>query len=139
MIARLKLNCGHTIEARGAEARYWRASAQPGRSAGCTSCQTMRKVIEVEASPALPTVHLNGTGVDALFNEAVEAGEALRTAAEAVARAAPNARDYYPQGPGAFDEAQREHEARLAALARLAADYEAIAEHLAAERDRRKS
>lgn len=61
-----------------------------------------------------PTVHLNGTSGDDLFRQVCEAGSALRRALAAMSEAAPNARDYYPQGDLAFRAAVREHDERCA-------------------------
>lgn len=61
----------------------------------------------------LPTIHLNGTSKQRLIEELMEQSEALRTVLEVLARTGPNARDYYPQGPGAFEVADNEHTARI--------------------------
>ena len=39
---------------------------------------------------------------------------------------APNARDYYPQGPDAFNKAADEHEARMSALAKMREDFREV-------------
>lgn len=78
-----------------------------------------------------PTVHLNGTSRQALQDGYRGARHALRKAEEALAEAAPNARDYYPQGPEAYPEAAREHADRLAALRRVREELHDIEEHLA--------
>lgn len=64
----------------------------------------------------VPTVHLNGTSVDDLYSQAHEAHKALRVALEKLYAMAPNARDYYVQGEGAFEVARKEHQARIDAL-----------------------
>lgn len=79
-----------------------------------------------------PTVHLNGTsGVD-LLRQVHEAAEALRAAMETLSAAAPNGRDYYPQGEQAYSQASKEHEDRMARLRavydELGAIYEATAD-----------
>lgn len=56
-----------------------------------------------------PTVHLNGTSRESLFEQYAEAAQALRQAIDAHERSAPNARDYYPQGPDVFSKARVEH------------------------------
>ncbi len=73
-----------------------------------------------------PSIHLNGTTRDLLLDQAVDAIGALRTAIEAVMRTAPNARDYYPQGPDAFTKASAEHQDRLSRLLTLKGEYEAL-------------
>jgi hypothetical protein len=61
-----------------------------------------------------PTVHLNGTGRESLRRDFEAAQRALMGALHALATMSPNARDYYPQGPGAFDRADDEHQDRMA-------------------------
>lgn len=51
---------------------------------------------------------------------------AVNYAARAVAAAAPNARDYYVQGPDAVQQAATEHGDRLRALQQIGRDLEAI-------------
>lgn len=63
-----------------------------------------------------PTVHLNGTSKDELVRQLLCAATALGEAQQALREAAPNARDYYPQGPDAFAQAQREHVKRCHTL-----------------------
>lgn len=64
-------------------------------------------------SMRLPTIHLNGTSREYLFEEAVAAAGALRGAIAALEGMTVNARDYYPQGPDAYSEAAREHRGRI--------------------------
>jgi hypothetical protein len=63
-----------------------------------------------------PVIHLNGTSVSALEESLANAGRAVREAIGALYEASPNARDYYPNGPAAYDRASKEHAARIAAL-----------------------
>ena len=58
----------------------------------------------------LPTIHLNGTGAQSLANEYHAFYLALDKAAEALQNATCNARDFYPQEPGAWDRARKERE-----------------------------
>lgn len=60
----------------------------------------------------VPTCHLNGTSPDVLFEQLKGAVSSLRTAQRALEEAAPNARDYYPQGPDAFPLARAAHDDR---------------------------
>ena len=46
----------------------------------------------------IPTIHLNGTSGRNLFAQVREARNAVGTALEVHAAAAPHGRDYYPQG-----------------------------------------
>jgi hypothetical protein len=76
-----------------------------------------------------PTIHLNGTSRDSLFDSYCNAASALRNALAALEDAAPNARDYYPQGEGAFIAAAREHEDRTASLRYVLAQIDALVDH----------
>ena len=81
----------------------------------------------------LPTIHLNGTGAQALFDEYRTAMKAVRAAADALAAATCNGRDFYPQGGAAWSQARDERadafrklqevEEYLAAWAERAADH----------------
>ena len=55
---------------------------------------------------ALPTIHLNGTGAESLRVEYRAVRLAAKTTADALTHATCNARDFYPQEPGAFQQAQ---------------------------------
>lgn len=68
----------------------------------------------------LPTIHLNGTARDALLNDVATAEQAVRVAIRALIDAAPNGRDYYPQGPEAFLEAVQAHAALKVKLEEVA-------------------
>lgn len=74
-----------------------------------------------------PTIHRNGSDREVLLKQNSEARAALRKTLDALAAMAPNARDYYPQGPAAFPQAQREHEARMKQVRDMAADLMAQA------------
>lgn len=63
-----------------------------------------------------PTVHLNGTSREELLMQLKNAYYALGKTIEAVYRAAPHGRDYYPQGDDAINEAIKEHKSRLERL-----------------------
>lgn len=78
-----------------------------------------------------PTIHTNGTSRAALFEGLSEATSAVRRALVAVDCAGPHARDYYPQGEGAFAEAEQEHEARCGKLAAVRDELYAILEAIA--------
>jgi hypothetical protein len=56
----------------------------------------------------IPTLHLNGTGATTLRDEYAAAYDALNKAIEAFASTTCNGRDFYPQGPGAYDQARDE-------------------------------
>jgi hypothetical protein len=69
-----------------------------------------------------PTVHLNGTGYQDLWNGYEAAYEAVRVAQEALGKIEFNARDYYVQGPEAWDKALN-HRIEQAASLRQVEDY----------------
>ncbi len=77
-----------------------------------------------------PTIHLNGTSRDSLFDSYCNAASALRNALAALEDAAPNARDYYPQGEGAFISAALDHTARVDSLRRVLAEIDALVDHV---------
>jgi hypothetical protein len=66
----------------------------------------------------LPTIHLNGTGAQALEKEYRAVREAVDTATLVLERATCNARDFYPQEPAAWQRAlsQRAEAFRLLQL-----------------------
>ncbi len=77
----------------------------------------------------LPTIHLNGTSPKTLLEDHLNALRAVQTAMEAIAAAAPNGRDFYPQGPDACGKAGVEHRERIARLKKVYDEMMAIAEH----------
>jgi hypothetical protein len=79
----------------------------------------------------VPTIHLNGTARDSLLDAHCEAGRAVRVALDAIELAAPNPRDYYPQGDDAFASAKREHADRVGRLRSVLVELEALAEAIA--------
>ncbi len=74
-----------------------------------------------------PTIHLNGTAAQSLLDGYCDAANATLAALEAVARTAPNARDY-PQGPEVYCVARAEHDSRLARLRAVLAELNELAE-----------
>lgn len=79
----------------------------------------------------VPTVHINGTHRDSLLEQQTEACAALTRALDAMRAAAPNARDFYVQGPEAFEQAVAEHASRVKAVDRVRMEHVAIAEDIA--------
>lgn len=77
----------------------------------------------------LPTIHPNGTNRQALHEGYRDAITALEAAITALVFTAPNGRDYYPQGPDAYRQAEREHVARIRALNDVVLDLHALAAH----------
>ncbi len=78
----------------------------------------------------LPTIHLNGTSASALDEQQRAVGTAAYALLSALQDAAPNARDYYPQGPDAFAAARREHSEQCDSVRRILAAVEAQMELL---------
>lgn len=76
---------------------------------------------------SIPTMHSNGTGAAILVAQNRDASAAVRAAMDALASAAPHARDYYVQGPDAYLKARAEHDARMGALRKIHDEIRAIA------------
>jgi len=72
--------------------------------------------------PTLPTIHLNGTGADSLEREYRKVRLALMDAHGALQSATCNARDFYPQDPGAWERARAERQEAYRLL-QLVTDY----------------
>ena len=70
----------------------------------------------------LPTIHLNGTGAETIRAEYGDLYDAARHAETKLLAATCNARDFYPQGPGAHHVAYLERAEMLAKL-REVVDY----------------
>ena len=77
-----------------------------------------------------PTVHMNGTSHEVLLRQALRACEALDAALAAMAEAAPNSRDYYPQGDGAFLQAVGEFNDVVGNVRSARTHFEIIASRL---------
>lgn len=73
-------------------------------------------------TPTLPTIHLNGTGADTLQQEYRAVRRAITAAADALAAATCNARDFYPQEPGKWERARAER-AEAFRLLQQVSDY----------------
>jgi hypothetical protein len=76
----------------------------------------------------IPTVHLNGTSGADLKREYLSAYEAIDNAIEALAGATLNARDFYPQGAGAYSQARAERDAAFRKLREAQAYVEEMLE-----------
>lgn len=87
-------------------------------------------------TPTLPTIHLNGTGADTLEQEYRAVRHAIAAAADALQAATCNARDFYPQEPGAWERARAER-AEAFRLLQQVSDYAEQWEAHAAEHRRR--
>jgi hypothetical protein len=78
-----------------------------------------------------PSIHLNGTSLDALSEDYTEARCAVSRAITALEKNPPNARDYYVQGKHAYSEAVQEHYDRIRRLESVYSDLLEICEYLA--------
>ncbi len=74
----------------------------------------------------LPTIHMNGTSKTALIDALCDASSALDAAYLALKQTAPNGRDYYPQGAGALEHAEAEHNGRLRRLDDVKAEVDRL-------------
>lgn len=74
---------------------------------------------------ALPTIHLNGTGAKSLVYEYYAVCQAINQASDALAAATCNARDFYPQGTDAWQQARDERAEMFRKLAEVQAYAEA--------------
>lgn len=71
-----------------------------------------------------PTIHVNGTSAVNLANGYHDARLSLMESVRLLDQAAPNGRDYYPDGPDAILLAMADHADRLAWLARVIHELE---------------
>ena len=86
-------------------------------------------------NPTLPTIHLNGTGAQNLEEEYRAVRRAVSAASDALQAATCNARDFYPQEPGAWQRA-RDERAEAFRLLQLVSNYAERWELHAAEHGR---
>jgi hypothetical protein len=70
----------------------------------------------------LPTIHLNGTGAGAMEAEYRAVRQAVGEATRLLEQATCNARDFYPQEPGAWQRA-RDERTEAFRLLQLVSDY----------------
>lgn len=77
-----------------------------------------------------PTIHMNGSNGQSLFDGYYAALEAVQAAQKALAACAPHGRDYYVQEGDATNEAIEEHRARYVALAKVEDDLLTLALHV---------
>jgi len=75
---------------------------------------------------SIPTLHLNGSSGDTLLDNAHDAVRDLDVLIDGLRMHPPHARDFYVQGEGAYRSARAEHEARIAALTAILAEYREI-------------
>jgi hypothetical protein len=77
-----------------------------------------------------PTIHLNGTAAADLLKQYRSAYAAVSDAIEAICKASPHGRDYYPQGTDAINNAQSEHWERVAKLREVEKELMELALHV---------
>jgi hypothetical protein len=87
--------------------------------------------MEATTDVIFPTIHMNGTSSRELLDQLCKAMLAISKAQEALSNAAPNGRDYYPQGGEALRMALDQHCARVRKLAEVRKELKAIADHIA--------
>jgi hypothetical protein len=78
----------------------------------------------------LPTIHLNGTGKNALERDYRNARAKVMDALRAFEAIEFNGRDYYPQGPEAFTQAKLERDFLARKLKDINEYLEAHLEHI---------
>jgi hypothetical protein len=78
--------------------------------------------MDVPAPVTLPTIHLNGTGATGLEAEYRAVRLAISKAVRLLEQATCNARDFYPQSPGAYEKARAERQQAFQNLQRVS-DY----------------
>lgn len=86
----------------------------------------------------LPSVHLNGTSVKTLIDDCKQAADAARALEVSLRAMSPNARDYYPQGDGAFLRARAEHLARIEKVSSVTKDLAEMYEYLLNEQAKKE-
>ncbi len=77
-----------------------------------------------------PTIHMNGTSRMSLLEGYMDVLVALQEAMDALAKATPNGRDYYPQGPEAILVAQTQHREQMVRLESVAEELMQTLSHL---------
>jgi hypothetical protein len=85
---------------------------------------------KLDIANSKPTIHMNGTSANQLYEDYEEALDSVREAIKMLEKASPNGRDY-PQGDAAYTTAKKEHDARIAALVKICNELGAILEHVA--------
>jgi hypothetical protein len=93
---------------------------------------TMQQLIEATGVKVVgPNVNLNGTRGKDLMDQILDAGHAVRKAMDVLSEAAPNGRDYLPQGAGEYPIAAKQHADRLARIKSVYDELQDVAELIA--------
>ena len=87
-----------------------------------------------DPTTTLPTIYLNGTGAQSLEEEYRAVRRAVSAASDALQAATCNARDFYPQGPGAWQRARAERDEAFRLLQQVSDYAEQWEEHAADHR-----
>lgn len=92
-------------------------------------CNLVKKGLATAHKPPMkPTIHLNGSNKERLLEGICDIGRALNTALGTMNKNWPNGRDYYPQGPAAFTEADKEWNDRRDRVGAVLEEFQALAE-----------
>ena len=91
----------------------------------------MSLTASILSAVTLPALHLNGTSADDLLEQQADVLAALEGLRQALAKATPNARDYYVVSETAYAEALAAHRAEFSVLEALVSRHEVIGLHLA--------
>lgn len=76
-----------------------------------------------------PTIHMNGSDPQRLYDDYINVATAINHALDALVETFPNGRDYYPQGPDAINVAGREHSVRETLLMKVRDEMMDLADH----------
>lgn len=77
-----------------------------------------------------PTIHINGSDKKEMVALNLNAVDKIWEAISECERCYPNARDYYPQGNGAYPQAKKEFEEQLAKLTEVRQYFYSMVEYL---------
>ena len=83
-----------------------------------------------ETTILAPTLHLNGSSYERLYELHAEAADVLRIALDKLAEAAPHGRDFYVQEDDAYSKARDQYVARCDRIRSVLAEVEQIMESL---------
>ncbi len=88
---------------------------------------------------AIPSIHLNGTAGTDLRKQLRTQAAAIRTAIDVLTVNSPHGRDYYTQGPGAYETARAQHTARIEALRAVYTELLAVNDGIQDQLDARET
>jgi hypothetical protein len=111
---------------------WFTIEAMPTLPTDCQFCKVAHKL-------TVPTVHLNGTSAKDLAADLKAAVDAVATAMEKLAAAAPNGRDYYVQEAGATERVMAQHQLRMDNLRAVHTELSEMLGHVYAVADYQES